>query len=79
MENFIFYIVNGISEKSFSFNFNVKINNASLKLPMKVSTQKAKFNFYKNEIDIANTTNLKPVLWFCFKIKFHHNCFCSYT
>ena len=62
MENFIFYIVNGISEKSFLFNFNVKINNASLKLPMKVSTQKAKFNFYKNEIDIANTTNLKPVL-----------------
>ena len=48
MENVIFYIVNGISEKSFLFNFNVKINNASLKLPMKVSTQKAKFNFYKN-------------------------------
>ena len=40
----------GISVKCSSFNGNVKINNASLKFILKLSTQKGKFSLYKNQI-----------------------------
>ena len=44
----------GIPKEGFLFNSDIKIVNARLKFPTKKATEKVKFNFYKNDICMAN-------------------------